>query len=92
MSAAADQTEFKMRKPLLVGMLALLGLTGIAEARDYPVCLRVYHNYRDWYDECSYTSIPQCRMSASGRAAECIVNPWYKAPEPRKKTRHQQQR
>jgi hypothetical protein len=76
-----------MRKTLLVGMLALLGLTEIAQARDYPVCLRVYQNYRDWYDECSYTSIPQCRMSASGRAAECIENPWYKGPEPRKSTR-----
>ncbi|WP_322517249.1 DUF3551 domain-containing protein [Rhodopseudomonas palustris] len=81
-----------MRKTLLGGMLALLGLTGIAEARDYPVCLRIYQNYRDWYDECSYTSIPQCRMSASGRAAECIENPWYTAPQPAKKKLRKQRR
>lgn len=76
-----------MRKTLLIGMLALLGPTEMAVARDYPVCLRIYQNYHDWYDECGYTSIPQCRMSASGRAAECIDNPWYKAPDPRNKDR-----
>jgi hypothetical protein len=76
-----------MRNTLLLGMLASVAMTAIAEARDYPVCLRVYQNFHEWYDECGYTSIPQCQMSASGRAAECIVNPWYKGPEPRAKGR-----
>ncbi|MBI5129837.1 MAG: DUF3551 domain-containing protein [Rhodopseudomonas palustris] len=76
-----------MRTSLLVAMLALLGLTDVAAARDYPVCLRVYHNYRDWYDECSYDTMQQCRMSASGRAADCMTNPWYTAPQQRAKKR-----
>ena len=43
----------------------------------YPVCLQIYQSYYDYYFECAYTSIPQCQMSASGRAASCVVNPYY---------------
>jgi hypothetical protein len=41
----------------------------------------------DYYFECAYTSIPQCQASASGRAAQCIVNPYYGKgkPTPRRK-------
>ncbi|MBB5046351.1 hypothetical protein HNR60_001096 [Rhodopseudomonas rhenobacensis] len=60
--------------------LGVLALPSTALARDYPVCLRVYQGYVDYYDECAYTSIPQCQMSASGRAAQCLENPWYAAP------------
>jgi len=42
----------------------------------YPVCLHVYAKGADYY-QCSYTSLPQCRMSASGRAAECVINPYF---------------
>ena len=44
---------------------------------NYPVCLQVYQGWNDYYFECSYTSLPQCNMSASGRAAQCMVNPYY---------------
>jgi hypothetical protein len=27
--------------------------------------------------ECSYTSLPQCNASASGRSAQCVVNPYW---------------
>jgi hypothetical protein len=40
----------------------------------YPVCLRVYGPAT--YYECSYTSIPQCNQSASGRSAQCVPNPY----------------
>ena len=43
----------------------------------YPVCLQIYQGWNDYYFECAYTSLPQCNMSASGRAAQCIVNPYY---------------
>ena len=43
----------------------------------YPVCLQIYQGFTDFYFECAYTSLPQCQMSASGRAAQCIVNPYY---------------
>ena len=44
---------------------------------DYPVCLQVHENWKDSYFECAYTSLAQCNMSASGRAAQCIINPYY---------------
>jgi hypothetical protein len=49
----------------------------------YPVCLQIYTRWNDSYFECAYTSLEQCRWSASGRAAQCVVNPYYvgkKAP------------
>ena len=54
----------------------------------YPVCMHVYSGANggggEWYD-CSFTSLPQCRATASGRAATCDLNPYYpvNAPPPR---------
>ena len=56
----------------------------------YPVCLQVYQGREDFYFECAYTSLAQCNMSASGRAAQCVVNPYYVQPAPRKKKRSHQ--
>jgi len=49
----------------------------------YPVCMHVYTGASDggggaWYD-CSFTSLPQCQATASGRAATCDPNPYYRA-------------
>ena len=43
----------------------------------YPVCLQIYQGYTDYYFECGYTSMAQCQMSASGRSAQCVNNPYY---------------
>jgi hypothetical protein len=40
----------------------------------YPVCLHVYGPIT--YYECNYTSLPQCNASASGRSAQCVINPY----------------
>ena len=40
----------------------------------YPVCLHVYGPVT--YYECSYFSLAQCNASASGRAAQCVPNPY----------------
>ena len=40
----------------------------------YPVCLRVYGPVS--YYECNYISLAQCNASASGRAAQCVINPY----------------
>jgi hypothetical protein len=70
---------------------ATVSLVGQAEAQtydpNYPVCLQIYQGgMTDFYFECAYTSIPQCQASASGRAAQCVVNPYYGKgkPAPRK--------
>ncbi|WP_407177474.1 DUF3551 domain-containing protein [Bradyrhizobium sp. STM 3562] len=59
---------------------------------NYPVCLQVYDDMVHYYFECSYTSIAQCQASASGRAAQCVVNPYFAKPSPksgpRQKRRH----
>jgi hypothetical protein len=43
----------------------------------YPVCLQVYSRMGSYYYECSYTSLPQCNASASGRSAQCVINPYF---------------
>lgn len=62
--------------------IATLSFTGPIQAQTYdpayPVCLQIYQGgIADYYFECAYTSIPQCQASASGRAAQCVVNPYY---------------
>jgi hypothetical protein len=48
----------------------------------YPVCLHVYTRGANYY-ECRYTSLPQCNASASGRAAQCVINPYFASGEER---------
>jgi len=56
-------------------------------APGYPVCLHVYGPAT--YYECRYTSLPQCNASASGRAAQCVINPYFAgAEEPAGYRRH----
>jgi hypothetical protein len=43
---------------------------------DYPICLQVYAR-GGGYIACGYTSMDQCRWTASGRAAQCIANPYF---------------
>jgi hypothetical protein len=64
---------------------ATISLAAPAQAQtydpNYPVCLQVYQGSMvDYYFECGYTSIEQCQASASGRSAQCVVNPYYKGP------------
>ena len=50
-------------------------------APGFPVCLHVYGPVA--YYECRYTSLPQCKVSASGRSADCVFNPYVaRAEEP----------
>ena len=69
-----------MRMPVLA-MITVGAMSATAPARaqtydpDYPVCLHVYGPLN--YNECRFTSLPQCAASASGRSAQCIVNPYF---------------
>jgi hypothetical protein len=64
-----------MPEALAIGIVS----TGPAAAQTYdpayPVCLRVYGPAT--YYECRYTSLPQCNASASGRSAQCVINPYF---------------
>ena len=82
----ADRSQPPIPKEILMRILALTILAvGAASAAApaqaqtydprYPVCLHVYGRIN--YYECAYTSLPQCNMSASGRAAQCVINPYF---------------
>jgi Protein of unknown function (DUF3551) len=86
-----------MPKEALMRILALailaIGIVSIGPAAAqtydpaYPVCLRVYGPAT--YYECRYTSLPQCNASASGRSAQCVINPYFGgAQEPAGYRRH----
>ncbi|SIO53510.1 Protein of unknown function [Bradyrhizobium erythrophlei] len=70
-----------MRIPAL-GILTIVLLLTAEPARaqrydpDYPVCLQTYGIGGDSIG-CGYTSLAQCAQSASGRSAQCIVNPYF---------------
>jgi hypothetical protein len=69
---------------LLVSMILSIGATLGAPAQaqtydpNFPVCIQTY-GITGNYIGCSYMSMDQCRASASGRAAQCISNPYYAA-------------
>jgi len=84
---------------LRIYAIAALGvcLAGPATAQrydpNYPVCMEVYGGrLTAEYIDCSFTSIPQCQATASGRPATCSVNPFYagpkRAPKGRPQRRH----
>lgn len=65
---------------LAIGMVSAAA-TARAQTYDpnYPVCLQAYGIGGDYID-CSFTSLPQCNASASGRAAQCMINPYFAHP------------
>jgi hypothetical protein len=85
-SGTATVTERFLFEEILMRILAfaILAIGTISAAATanaqtygggYPVCLHVYGPIT--YYECNYTSIPQCNASASGRSAQCVVNPYF---------------
>jgi hypothetical protein len=88
-------TEILMRRLALI-ILAVGAISAIAPANaqtydpSHPVCLQVFGPWGHF--DCRFNSIPQCQMSASGRAAECVVNPYfdngYDVPPQHRRHRH----
>jgi hypothetical protein len=70
---------------LAIGMISIGPAAARTYDRAYPVCMRVHAHYY----ECLYKSLPQCNASASGRAAQCFINPYFaSAEEPAGYRRH----
>jgi Protein of unknown function (DUF3551) len=64
---------------LTIGTLAAAAPAGAQTfSPDYPVCLHVFDR-GDVYYECRYTSLAQCNATASGRSAQCEINPYFAA-------------
>jgi hypothetical protein len=94
-----------MRLPLLtLTAIATLFVAADAGAQTYdpryPVCMHKYTGGGGGlgggggggYFDCSFTSLEQCRATASGLAASCDVNPYYAfdQPRPSPRKRHKQ--
>jgi Protein of unknown function (DUF3551) len=47
---------------------------------NYPVCLQVY-TIDGGGIACGYTSLAECASTASGRAAQCFINPYFAQPQ-----------
>jgi hypothetical protein len=68
--------------------------TGSAQAQTYdpnvPVCMHVYGDPTYW--ECRFSTLAQCAATASGRAAQCVINPYFASAAapvgPRRRHRH----
>ena len=64
---------------LVVAITVTLG-TAPAQAQtydpNYPICLQTFGRAGNAIN-CGYTSMAQCRLSASARAAQCIINPYF---------------
>lgn len=72
---------------ILAAATVLVAASARAQTYDprYPVCMHVFGGFKgggDYYD-CSFTSVPQCQASASGRGAMCLINPYYAGAPPR---------
>ncbi|WP_425328475.1 DUF3551 domain-containing protein [Rhodopseudomonas palustris] len=77
-----------MSRRMLAAFAAVTAVAGAslaagtpAQARDYPYCL-TSPGY-GYPGDCNYASYRQCRASASGRLADCILNPRAAFREPR---------
>ncbi|MGH6710076.1 MAG: DUF3551 domain-containing protein [Bradyrhizobium sp.] len=70
-----------MRIPALT-VVAVAALLTAAPARAqtydpaFPVCIQTY-GIDGGNIECGFNSLAQCTASASGRAAQCITNPYF---------------
>jgi hypothetical protein len=55
----------------------------------HPVCMHVFGELEGERMDCIFTSLAQCAASASGRAATCLVNPYF--AQTSRRSRHQQE-
>jgi Protein of unknown function (DUF3551) len=82
-----------MRVPALMILTITTALTATPAwaqtySPDYPVCLQTFGIFGDSI-ECDYTSLAQCAPSARGRAAQCVINPYFpSARQPANYRRH----
>ncbi len=70
-----------MRIPALAILaIGVVSSAAPAQAQTYdpffPVCMHVVV-WGGPYEDCSYYTMSQCAYSASGRAAQCNINPYY---------------
>ena len=67
-----------LASPVLVIAMTLAAASAQAQTYDpnYPICLQTFGIGGNAIS-CGYTSMEQCSLSASGRAAQCVINPYF---------------
>jgi Protein of unknown function (DUF3551) len=60
----------------IVTVLMVVPLQAQTYDPNYPVCMQTY-GLDGGYIDCGYISQGQCAQSASGRAAQCVSNPFF---------------
>ena len=53
----------------------------------FPICLQTYGREGNFIS-CEYSSMGQCKLSAMGRAAQCITNPYFNSSGRPPRRRH----
>jgi hypothetical protein len=82
MMAAITRLKETVMRALTLIVLAtaplLVAAPACAQTYDpsYPVCLHAYTRHGDHF-ECTFATMAQCRASAAGRGAQCLINPYY---------------
>lgn len=78
-----------MRRTIPI-LLTIVGLTSLgappaeAQSRRYPYCIQ--GRTSPGLSNCTFTSMAQCRATASGRRLTCIRNPFYGQPSRRSRS------
>ena len=66
---------------LAILAIGMVSAAGQAWAQTYDPTFQVCMHVVTWgggaYEDCTFSTLAQCAMSASGRAAQCNVNPYY---------------
>jgi hypothetical protein len=67
-----------LRSAILATVVAFAAVSADAQtyAPGYPVCLQAY-TIDGEHIECAFASMAQCQVSAAGRGASCMANPYY---------------
>ncbi|WP_312015587.1 DUF3551 domain-containing protein [Bradyrhizobium liaoningense] len=65
---------------ILAGTTILAVVPATAQRYDprYPVCLQSWPGRSLTIIDCSYASMDQCKMTASGLSAMCLENPYWR--------------
>jgi hypothetical protein len=78
-----------LAKIILATAMTLAAAPSHAQRYDpnYPICLQTY-GFGGTIN-CGYRSMDACRLLASGRAAQCIANPYFAGANPGRARRQQ---
>src|SRR6266567_1322960 len=78
--ARLNEVAMRMLRWIILVVATILAVAPATAQRydpRYPVCLQKWGESGFTAIDCSYTSLEQCRMTASGRSATCYANPYW---------------